>query len=52
MMREWLAVAIGGLIGTILRHGTANLFSLMGGSWLLIATLAVNLSLIVGGVGG
>lgn len=42
MVREWMAVAVGGLIGTILRHGTATLFSLMGGSWLLFATLAVN----------
>jgi len=42
MVREWMAVAVGGLIGTVLRHSTANLFSLMGGSWLPIATLAVN----------
>jgi len=42
MVREWMAVAVGGLIGTVLRHSAANLFSLMGSPWLPIATLAVN----------
>ena len=42
MVREWLAVAVGGLIGSILRHGTVNLFSLMSLSWLPIATLVTN----------
>lgn len=42
MVREWLAVAVGGMIGTVLRHGTVSLFSLIGNAWLPIATLVVN----------
>ncbi len=42
MVREWIAVAVGGMVGTILRHFTAHLFSLMGSSWLPIGTLVVN----------
>jgi CrcB protein len=42
MVREWMAIAVGGMAGTILRHGTVSLFSLIGSSWLPIATLLVN----------
>ena len=44
MVREWMAVAVGGLIGTVLRHGTVNLFTLVGIAWLPLSTLAVNLA--------
>ena len=43
MVREWLAIAVGGLIGTVLRHSTVSLFALMGEAWLPIATLVVNI---------
>lgn len=42
MIREWIAVALGGLIGTVLRHSTGNLLTLIGASWLPLATLIVN----------
>jgi len=44
MIREWLAVALGGLVGTLLRHATANLCSLGGSLGVPAATLMVNLS--------
>ncbi|MDX1925905.1 MAG: CrcB family protein [Pirellulaceae bacterium] len=43
MLREWLAVAVGGLVGTVLRHGTVGLFAIIGNSWMPVATLVVNL---------
>ncbi len=43
MIREWFAVALGGLVGTVLRHGTVSLFTLAGSAWLPLATLAVNI---------
>lgn len=42
MIREWIAVALGGLIGTVLRHSTGNLLTLISASWLPLATLIVN----------
>lgn len=42
MIREWIAVALGGLIGTVLRHSTGNLFTLIGAAGLPLATLIVN----------
>lgn len=42
MMREWLAVALGGLVGTLLRHTTVSLFSLGGIFGVPLATLTVN----------
>ncbi len=44
MVREWIAVAIGGLVGTVLRHFTVHQISLIGDSWLPIATLGVNVA--------
>ena len=43
MVREWFAVALGGLLGSVLRHGTVQLFSVAGPHWSFIATLVVNL---------
>jgi fluoride exporter len=42
MVREWVAVAVGGMVGTVLRHSTVAFFSFVGDSWLPIATLLVN----------
>ena len=42
MVREWLAVAVGGLVGSVLRHGTVAIFSLIGVAWMPLATLVVN----------
>ena len=42
MIREWLAVAVGGLIGTLIRYSMASLFSLAGPLWLPLSTLLVN----------
>jgi CrcB protein len=39
MTRELLAVALGGFVGTVLRHGTGNIITLIGASWLPFATL-------------
>ncbi len=44
MIREWIAVAIGGLMGTVIRHGTARLFSLAGPMGVPTATLCVNVA--------
>ncbi len=44
MFREWLAVAVGGMMGSLLRHAIVALFSLVGLSWLPYATLLVNLA--------
>lgn len=43
MLREWLAVALGGLAGTLLRHAMVNLFSLGWSFGAMLGTLAVNL---------
>jgi len=43
MIREWIAVAVGGLIGTLIRHSMASLFALAGPLWLPLSTLLVNL---------
>ena len=43
MVREWMAVAVGGLVGSVLRHGTVGIFSLIGVAWMPLATLAVNI---------
>ncbi len=42
-MKEWLAVAMGGMIGVSVRHGLSKLFFLLGPTWLPIATLVANL---------
>ena len=42
MMKEWLAVGLGGMSGAMARHGLTQLFSLIGPAWLPIATLAAN----------
>lgn len=42
MIREWIAVALGGLVGTVLRHAMVLLFALAGSNWIPLATLTVN----------
>ncbi len=42
-MRECLAVAAGGAVGSLARYGLLLLFSLIGAAWLPIATLLSNL---------
>jgi CrcB protein len=42
MLRECLAIAAGGAIGSLSRYALTVLFSLMGGAWLPIATLTAN----------
>lgn len=42
MLRECLAIAVGGAIGSLARHGLTVLFSLFGLAWLPLATLAAN----------
>lgn len=42
MMRECLAVAAGGAVGSLARYGLLLLFSLLGAAWLPIATLLAN----------
>lgn len=44
MMKEWIAVAAGGMLGATLRHALSGLFSLIGPGWLPIATLIANVS--------
>lgn len=41
-MKEWIAVAMGGMLGALLRHSLTGLFSLFGPAWVPIATLAAN----------
>lgn len=41
-MNEWVAVAIGGMLGALMRHGLSVTFSLLGPAWLPIATLLAN----------
>ncbi len=42
MLRECLAVAAGGALGSLGRYALLLLFSLLGGAWLPIATLVAN----------
>lgn len=42
MLQEWIAIAVGGMIGTLMRHAVASLFAIAGASWLPGATLVVN----------
>lgn len=42
MYREWMAVAIGGVSGALLRHLLSTLFQMIGQAWLPIATLVAN----------
>ena len=43
MVREFLAVAVGGAAGSLARYALLLLFSPLGGAWLPMATLAANL---------
>ncbi|MEM7477222.1 MAG: fluoride efflux transporter CrcB [Planctomycetota bacterium] len=42
MLKEWIAVVLGGVLGVSLRHLLASLFALIGSAWLPFATLAAN----------
>lgn len=42
MYREWLAVAIGGMTGAMLRHGLTSILASFGSHWAPVATLIVN----------
>jgi CrcB protein len=42
MVREWVAVALGGMLGSLARFALMGAFSLLGAAWLPIATLAAN----------
>lgn len=42
MIKEWLAVALGGMVGTIARHALGTLVRSWQPHWLPVATLAVN----------
>ncbi len=44
MLREWIAVAIGGMVGSLLRHATTQIFSIAGQNGLFLATLVVNIA--------
>jgi CrcB protein len=43
MMKEWLAVGLGGMLGAVARHSLFYLFSLAGPNWLPFATLTANI---------
>lgn len=43
MVRECLAIAIGGAAGSLARYALLLVFSLLGGAWLPMATLTANL---------
>lgn len=43
MLKEWLAVGLGGMLGAIARHSLSQLFSLAGPTWLPYATLMANM---------
>ncbi|MFK7735988.1 MAG: fluoride efflux transporter CrcB [Pirellulaceae bacterium] len=43
MIKEWLAVGLGGMLGAIARHWLCHLFSLAGPNWLPFATLTANI---------
>ncbi len=42
MWREWIAVAAGGMVGSVARHGLNWVFYQLGPSWLPVATLTAN----------
>jgi fluoride exporter len=42
VLREWLAVALGGMIGTLARHALNTVVRNWNPSWLPLATLIVN----------
>ena len=42
MPKEWIAVALGGMLGALARHALSWVFSHLGPAWLPIATLVVN----------
>lgn len=44
MLKEWFAVAVGGMLGVMLRHALSGAFSLIGPAWLPIATLVANVA--------
>lgn len=43
MIREWIAVALGGMIGTLLRHGLNSTIRAVSPQWLPLSTLLVNI---------
>ena len=43
MMREWFAVAVGGILGGTMRHSLSLIFFRLGPAWLPIATLIANI---------
>ena len=43
MLKEWLAVALGGMLGSLARYALMRAFLLIGAAWLPIATLSANL---------
>lgn len=42
-MKVWMAVAVGGMIGSLGRYGLLLAFALVGPAWAPVATLAANL---------
>lgn len=44
MWKEWVAVALGGMLGAVCRHGLSVAFSLIGPAWLPISTLVANVA--------
>ena len=42
MWREWIAVAAGGMVGSVARHGLNWIFYQLGPGWLPLATLTAN----------
>ncbi len=43
MFKEWVAVAIGGMLGTLVRHAVGHWTRGFGSQWLPLATLGVNI---------
>ena len=43
-MKEWIAVALGGMLGALLRHTLSWIFVQIGPAWLPIATLTANVA--------
>ncbi len=42
MWREWIAVAAGGMVGSVARHVLNSVFQQIGPNWLPLATLTAN----------
>lgn len=42
MWKDWVAVGVGGMVGSLARYGIVLLFALIGPAWLPLATLAAN----------